>query len=627
MALIPKILLVNDHPPTLAALHTLLVAENEGEQRYEVVTAHSGEEALRQVLAHEFAVILLDVSMPDMDGFETAELIHSRPRSATTPIIFITAYYADEMNRLKGYELGAVDFLITPVIPQILLSKIAVFVELSKKNLELESTTQQLEKLNQSLVVKQMQELKYHNELLQQEIVERRQAEQRAHELATRDALTGLFNRRSLIDSLEYALVSARRHDEKLAVLFLDMDRFKSINDTLGHDVGDELLIQVAESINSAVRDEDIVARLGGDEFVVVVKSMSSYEDAAKIAYNILEATSSPIEACGHTIKTTLSIGISLFPQDGDTAQSLLKKADMAMYHVKKEHRGQIYFYNDRLNARVLERMHLERELQSALENEEFELFYQPKIDVASGRIAGLEGLIRWRHPRRGLLRSGEFVEAAMEGGLVTEIGDWVISAACAQIREWQDVGLDVSATPLAINIAIPQIRPELPAYLNQELDRYGVNSSCLQLEITESLLIRDMDRVAAILQEINQSGITIAIDDFGTGYSSLSRLKALPIDILKIDQSFVRNLERDMNDRAIIAAIVNMAHALGLKVVAEGVETEAQLHILRELHCNEHQGYLYSEPLSASGFAALLDESRSERRPPPPRALTASFG
>lgn len=625
---IPKILLVNDHLPTLTALETLLSANAPDEREYEIVTAQSGEEALRHVLTHQFAVILLDVSMPDMDGFETAELIHSRPRSATTPIIFITAYFADEMNRLKGYELGAVDFLITPIIPQILRSKISVFVELAQKNLELQSTTQQLEALNQSLVVKQMYELQHHNELLQQEIVERRQAEQRAHELATRDALTGLFNRRSLIEGLEHALVSARRHDQKLAVLFLDMDRFKSINDTLGHDIGDQLLIQAAGRINATVRDEDMVARLGGDEFVVVIKSMSSYEDAAKISQNILAAVSAAFDIGSHAIKTTLSIGISLFPQDGDSAQPLIKKADMAMYHVKKERRGQIYFYNDNLNARVLERMHLERELQQARENGEFELFYQPKVDIATGRIAGLEGLIRWRHPVRGLLASGEFIDAAMDCGLIVEIGDWVISAACAQIREWQDAGLGFFEMPLAINIAIPQIRPELPDYLRQELRRHRIHPSCLQLEITESLLIRDLDRVTAILQEINKGGITIAIDDFGTGYSSLSRLKALPIDTLKIDQSFVRNLEQDMNDSAIIAAIVNMAHALGLKVVAEGVETEAQLKILKDLQCDEHQGFLYSEPLSAADLVTLLDKKMPiHSRFHSPRALTASFG
>ncbi|HZV99051.1 MAG TPA: EAL domain-containing protein [Methylophilaceae bacterium] len=605
---IPKILLVNDHQPTLLALETLL-SEGAEAQEYEIITAQSGEEALRQVLLNQFAVILLDVNMPDMDGFETAELIHSRTRSASTPIIFITAYYADEMNRLKGYELGAVDFLITPIIPQILLSKIAVFVELSKKNLELQSKTQQLSELNQSLVVKQMQELKYHNEALQVEIEERRQAERKAHELATRDSLTGLINRRFLIESLDSSLRIAKRRNEKLAVLFLDMDRFKTINDTLGHDVGDQLLIQAAGRLNSSVREVDIVSRLGGDEFVIVLRAMSTYEDAAKIANKIISTTHSAFEVGPHAIKTSFSIGISLFPQDGDNAQVLMKNADLAMYHTKREKRGSVHFYSEKLNARMVERRQMEQELQAALQRKEFELFYQPKIEILTGRIAGLEALIRWNHPRKGLINSNEFIDTAMESGLIVEIGEWVIATACEQIKRWQDAPTPLSRVPVAINIAIPQVRTELADYIKRMLQTYDITANSLQLEITESLLIRDLDRTTAVLKEINESGITIAIDDFGTGYSSLSMLKALPIDVLKIDQSFVRHLEEDVNDSAIVSAIINMARALGLRVVAEGVETEAQLRILKDLECDEHQGFLYSEPLSAADLASMLDE------------------
>jgi len=605
---IPKILLVNDHQPTLLALETLL-SEGAEAQEYEIITAQSGEEALRQVLLNQFAVILLDVNMPDMDGFETAELIHSRTRSASTPIIFITAYYADEMNRLKGYELGAVDFLITPIIPQILLSKIAVFVELSKKNLELQSKTQQLSELNQSLVVKQMQELKYHNEALQVEIEERRQAERKAHELATRDSLTGLINRRFLIESLDSSLRIAKRRNEKLAVLFLDMDRFKTINDTLGHDVGDQLLIQAAGRLNSSVREVDIVSRLGGDEFVIVLRAMSTYEDAAKIANKIISTTHSAFEVGPHAIKTSFSIGISLFPQDGDNAQVLMKNADLAMYHTKREKRGSVHFYSEKLNARMVERRQMEQELQAALQRKEFELFYQPKIEILTGRIAGLEALIRWNHPRKGLINSNEFIDTAMESGLIVEIGEWVIATACEQIKRWQDAPTPLSRVPVAINIAIPQVRTELADYIKRMLQTYDIPANSLQLEITESLLIRDLDRTTAVLKEINESGITIAIDDFGTGYSSLSMLKALPIDVLKIDQSFVRHLEEDVNDSAIVSAIINMARALGLRVVAEGVETEAQLRILKDLECDEHQGFLYSEPLSAADLASMLDE------------------
>ncbi|MFD2273121.1 diguanylate cyclase domain-containing protein [Undibacterium arcticum] len=341
----PKILLVNDHAPTLLALEALLTNAVDANS-YEVVTAKSGDEALRHVLAHRFSVILLDVSMPGMDGFETAELIHSRPRSAATPIIFITAHYADELNRLKGYELGAVDYLITPVIPKVLLSKVAVFVELAKTNLQLESKTEELAELNQDLQVQRVRELKQNNEALAAEIVERRQAEERAHELATKDPLTGLLNRRSLIASLDHAIERAHRNNEPIALLFLDMDRFKSINDTLGHDVGDELLRDVAARIMASVRKSDLVARLGGDEFVVLMQGMSTYRDVAKVAEQIVQAATPPFKVGHHQIKTSVTIGIGLFPQDGNSTQSLMRSADLAMYHAKQERRGSVQFFS-----------------------------------------------------------------------------------------------------------------------------------------------------------------------------------------------------------------------------------------------------------------------------------------
>jgi diguanylate cyclase (GGDEF)-like protein len=602
----PKVLLVNDHPASLLALKTLLNSGSESDQ-YELITATSGAEALRRVLDYQFAVILLDVSMPGMDGFETAEMIHSHPRSASVPIIFITAHYADEMNRLKGYQHGAVDYLISPVIPQILQSKIAVFIELAKKNLQLQFQKEELAMLNRDLQLQQMEDLKRINAALQAEIVERRQAEERAHELATKDPLTGLLNRRSLTERLEHAMVRAARQGEQLALLFLDMDRFKAINDTLGHDAGDELLRQVADRISAAVRGSDIVARLGGDEFVVLMEGLPCYTAAAEVARKIIKATSLPFNVGLQNVKTSVSVGISLFPQDGTTTHTLMRSADLAMYHAKQERRGSVQFFHEELNARLIERSQLEQELQHALENDEFELYYQPKVDAASGRVAGVEALLRWHHPRLGLLSGGQFMQAATDTGQVVPIGEWVISAACAQARAWQESDQVYPNLPIAVNIAIPQIYADLPEVIYRSLRKYDVPSSSLQLEITESLLIRDVEKATSVLREISESGITIAIDDFGTGYSSLSVLKALPIDILKIDQSFVRDLGKDLGDNAIVAAIVNMARALALRVVAEGVETQEQLTILRELGCDEHQGYFYSRPLPADKLLSQL--------------------
>jgi diguanylate cyclase (GGDEF)-like protein len=602
----PKVLLVNDHPASLLALKTVLSSGPESDE-YELITATSGSEALRRVLDNQFAVILLDVSMPGMDGFETAETIHSHPRSASVPIIFITAHYADEMNRLKGYQHGAVDYLISPVIPQILQSKISVFIDLAKKNLQLQYQKEELAMLNRDLQIQQMEDLKRINAALQAEIVERRQAEERAHELATKDPLTGLLNRRSLTEHLEHAVVRAARHGEQLALLFLDMDRFKAINDTLGHDAGDELLRQVAERLTSAVRGSDIVARLGGDEFVVLMEGLPCYTAAAEVAKKIVKATALPFNIGTQNVKTSVSVGISLFPQDGANTHTLMRSADLAMYQAKQERRGSVQFFHEELNARLIERSQLEQELQHALENDEFELYYQPKVDTTSGRVAGVEALLRWHHPRLGLLSGGQFMQAATDTGQVVPIGEWVISAACAQARLWQDSDKIFPHMPIAVNIAIPQIYADLPEVIHRALRKYDVPPSSLQLEITESLLIRDVEKATSVLREISESGITIAIDDFGTGYSSLSVLKSLPIDILKIDQSFVRDLGKDLGDNAIVAAIVNMARALALRVVAEGVETLEQLNILRDLGCDEHQGYYYSRPLPADKLISQL--------------------
>jgi diguanylate cyclase (GGDEF)-like protein len=592
----PKVLLVNDHPASLLALQSLLIPEQE-EPAYDVMSAQSGEEALRQVLQHHFAVILLDVSMPGMDGFETADMIHSHPRCASVPIIFVTAHYADEIHRLKGYQRGAVDYLFTPVIPQVLQNKVAVFVELAKKNLQLQRQAEELAELNRDLQVQQMRDLKKVNAALEAEVVERRQAEERAHGLATRDPLTGLYNRRSLTERLEQAITRANRTGKSLAILFLDLDRFKTINDTLGHDVGDELLVQVAARISGSVRESDVVARLGGDEFVVLMEGLPDFPDAAAVARKIVQANASCCMVGRHNLKTSVSIGISLFPQDGATAQALMKNADLAMYHAKQQRRGSVQFFHEELNVRVQERVRLEQELQQALEQGEFELHYQPKVDILTSRVVGLEALLRWKHPRMGLVPGSQFLEGAADSGLLVPIGHWALAAACAQARIWLS-SPRLANLPIAVNIAVPQIDTELPATLMEMLHENGLPARCLQLEITESLLMRDLDKATAMLRQLNENGLTLAIDDFGSGYSSLSVLKSLPIDILKIDQSFVRDLGKSAGDTAIVAAVVSMARAMALRVVAEGVETGEQLQLLKSLGCDEYQGYYFCKPL-----------------------------
>jgi diguanylate cyclase (GGDEF)-like protein len=609
-ALIPKVLIVNDDPASLLALETLLTGAGSG-SGYEIVTAASGEAALRHVLKHEFAVILLDVGMPVMDGFETAEAIHSHPRSASIPIIFITAYYSDEINRLKGYQEGAVDYLLTPVIPKILQSKVDVFVELAKKRLELQHKTRELEELNQDLRVQRVRDLERANAALQAEIAERKQAEQRAHELATLDPLTRLANRRSLIEKLEQAIAHAEQQRECLALLFLDLDKFKTINDTLGHEAGDGILVEAALRLMTSIRASDIAARLGGDEFVVLLEDVANPAAAGKVARKIAQSLAQPYELGLHTVRTSASIGISVYPQDGASAQILMKNADLAMYHAKKERRGSIQFFREELNARMLERIRFEHELYQAIEQEQFELHYQPKVEMSSGRVSGVEALLRWHHPRHGLIPAEQFISAATDHRLLLPIGEWVLSEACAQARRWMDLGLDALSLPIAVNVTIPELQCDFPAKMRKLLATHGIPPSCLQLEVTESLLIRDLEKVSSVLQQISDSGITIAIDDFGTGYSSLSLLKTLPVDILKIDQSFIGGIGEDDGDCAIVAAIVSMARALALRVVAEGVEHEKQLTLLTKLGCDEYQGYIYSEPLPPDALLQRLLEAR----------------
>lgn len=610
--LTPKVLLVNDDAAGLFALESLLTNTIESRE-YDVVTARSGEEALRQVLMHEFAVILLDVSMPGMDGFETAEAIHSHPRSASVPIIFITAHYADEINRMKGYQKGAVDYLFTPVIPQVLQTKVSVFVELTKKNLQLQQRTQELAALNQDLRVQRLQDLERINNELQVEIIERKQAERRAHELAIRDPLTGLLNRRSLIEHLEHAVLYAARHKANFALLFLDLDKFKNINDTMGHEVGDELLRQVAARLTQAVRESDMVARLGGDEFVILLEGLATENDASTAAKKIAQAIAIPFEIGAYCINTSASIGIGLYPQDGVSVRILMRNADFAMYHAKQQKRGSIQFFHEELNSRLAERSQFEHELQEAIEKKQFELHYQQKVDLQTARITGVEALLYWRHPRFGLIAAPQFVAAATDSGMLGPISDWTLLAACEQGRRWLDSGSLPPGLPIAVNLLTPQVNQNLTETVSNALRQHRLPPACLQLEMCEALLMRETEKVSIVLRELNAAGVTIAIDGFGIGHSSLAALKALPLDVLKIDRAFVQVLGNDESETAMCGAIIDMAHALTLQVVADGVETELQAAILKSLGCDQAQGDFFGKPLTADAMTAKLpDEGRA---------------
>ncbi|MFZ5558531.1 MAG: bifunctional diguanylate cyclase/phosphodiesterase [Pseudomonadota bacterium] len=437
------------------------------------------------------------------------------------------------------------------------------------------------------------------------DITERKRAEARIEHLATRDALTGLPNRLLLNDRLAQYIHSSRRTGQSFAVLFIDLDRFKTINDSLGHDVGDELLREVAARLEACVRKDDTLARLGGDEFVVALHGVRNASDTAQVAQKVLKRLREPYVLPSRTLSSSCSVGIAIFPHDGEDIATLMKNADTAMYHAKDRGRNNYQFFSADMTAKALERLTVEHDLRRAIEHGEFTLHFQPQVGVHSGEVEGAEALVRWQHPERGLISPHRFIGIAEETGLIAPLGEWVLQAACRQAQAWHDAGYP--RLKMAVNLSAGQFlkHGELVRSLNRILGDTGLDPGFLELEITESLLFSNVEEHVATLQKLGKIGTPLSVDDFGTGYSSLSYLKRLPIDVLKIDRTFVRDLESDPDDAAIVSAIMALARTLKLKVVAEGVETLGQLDALRRLDCDWYQGFLFSKPLAAEEFEA----------------------
>jgi diguanylate cyclase (GGDEF)-like protein len=454
------------------------------------------------------------------------------------------------------------------------------------------------------------------------DISERKKSEETIRHLAYHDVLTGLPNRVLFEERLRIDLAQARRSRAKVAVMFLDLDRFKLVNDTVGHTGGDQLLQEVGRELSETIREGDTVARVGGDEFTFVLPGIERAEDAAVAAERILRRIRQPRTVAGQEFRITTSVGVTIFPRDGNSAEVLMRNADTAMYRAKERGRDNYQLFTPAMKTGLKEMLALENDLSHALERDELFVLYQPIVEIGSGRISGGEALLRWQHPRRGLVAPDEFIPLAEETGLIVPIGDWVLQAACRQAKAWHDAGLGRSR--ITVNVSARQVeQPGLVRAVSTALAESGLPPDCLHLELTEGVVMRQVESVISTLTELRGLGVGISVDDFGTGYSSLGYLKRFPIDTIKIDRSFVRDVTTDQNDSAIVTTVIAMARGLNLRVVAEGVETEAQLAFLRENECHEFQGFLVSRPVSPAEFEALVRQQRQ----PPAKILPLKFG
>jgi diguanylate cyclase (GGDEF)-like protein/PAS domain S-box-containing protein len=670
-------------------------------QGFLIISADSGVQGIRQFEEHQPDIVMLDVMMPEQNGFDVCTALRRLPQGKHTPILMITSL--DDVESIdRAYQAGATDFVTKPFNWPLLCHRLRYMLRASAamsdltKSRETLADAQRLAGLSswewdlETNVVYWSKEiyarfgvpedsvnsnsdsfwnlihpedrdavkeafvaaikaekpynqdyrivlpngatqiihvqgrteydrdgnaLRMHGTI--QDITERKRTEEQIRHLAFYDSLTSLPNRMLFKEQLNQALQSARREERYVAILFLDLDNFKRVNDTLGHTIGDLLLQDVGARLAQCIRAEDSlarspsappnlsVARLGGDEFTVLLGRIANTQDAAKVAQRILDSLAEPIMVDGHELFVSTSIGIAVYPFDGEETETLIKNADAAMYHAKSSGRSRYHFYNPSMNASALEKLNLERSMRKALDRGEFVLYFQPLVHGTTGQIIGNEALIRWQHPERGMLSPNEFIPLAEETGLIVPIGQWVIESACKQNMQWQKSGLP--QVPVMVNLSSVQFHdPKLVYKVEEILLETGLRPEFLTLELTESMLMQDSEHNITTLLNLRRLGVGLAIDDFGTGFSSLNYLKRFPVDHLKIDQSFVRDITQDPGNSAIALAIIALARSLKLGVVAEGVETPEERDFLRTNGSPDMQGFLFCQPQPADAIAAL---------------------
>jgi diguanylate cyclase len=567
-----KILVVEDMDSLREEIIETLTYEG-----FEVIGAENGAVGVELALKHLPNLIICDVMMPELNGYETLTTLRRESSTATIPFIFLTAK-ADKVDIRQGMQLGADDYLTKPFTIEELLGAIAA---------RLAKQTILQEHLDQAL----------------------KQTESRMEYFARHDELTSLPNRVLFHDSLQQAILHASLQRQTLALIFLDIDQFHIINNTLGHDLGDMVLKAVAERLQAMIPSRDMVARMRGDVFAIILVDVVEM-DLQNIAQNIIHNMSQPYKIYGHEIFITCSLGITIYPNDHLEVDGLIKNADMAMYHAKETGRNDYKLYRSELNDRSAEFMALENSLRRGLDRTEFRLFYQPQVSLSTGKIVGAEALLRWQHPELGIIGPSKFIHLAESTGLILRLSEWVIYTACSQYSAWEAAGLNLPR--MAINLSGQHLRQaNLTEIFKIVLREHGLQHQNLELEITENIISKDKDAMLALLSELRHMGIRIAIDDFGTGFSSFSYLKTFPVDTIKIDQCFVRDVTSDRHDAAIALAIIDLAHSLSLNVIAEGVETQAQLDFLTQNHCDQMQGYIFSPPVPAEQFEQMLAEGK----------------
>lgn len=598
------VLIVNDKEVNLFYLQTLLKASG-----YKVITALNGAEALIKAQQTPPQLVVSDLLVPIMDGYTLLQYWKKDPSLKTIPFVVYTETYNEPEDEELAFNLGADAFILSTATQDVLLERVR---EILARKIDHAHRPKPLNELDRfkgfsvTLIRKLHEktvELEKVNKSLKKDIAKHKQAEDKIQHLAYYDLLTNLPNRRLLMDRLQHTLAARARHQNYGALLFLDLDHFKTLNDTKGHSVGDLLLIEVAQRLQTCLREGDTLARLGGDEFVLILEDLNEDEEQAAIqaeivCSKIISIINLPYTFGDYVYNTSTSVGVCLFRSQEITIDELLKRADIAMYQAKNAGRNTLRFFDPTMQAALEARTALEMEMRTAIAENQFVLYYQMQVD-SSGKFYGAEALIRWQHPQRGLLLPQEFIPLAEETGLIAQIGDWVLETACQQIQEWEALPV-MRNLQIAVNVSASQFQDaNFAEQVMSKLHHYAVKPGQLRLELTESLILHNVEDAIVKMLALKDVGVRFSIDDFGTGFSSLSYLTRLPLNQLKIDRKFVRNICRNDRDAIVVQTIIGMAHNLGIEVIAEGVELHEQLAFLTAHGCRLFQGYLFSSPIT----------------------------